>query len=200
MSTTRPSKLPKFNTGSANRTEPTSGKKILGWTNGERPASSYFNWLHSIVNDWLEHLAMSPVRAYAVDGVAPEAAGWTDSGNGTMTCTDAGPSSVTVDKTVRVTLPLVRGVTYAAARFRVKPGDATSKVRCSLVRYRDGAVESVLGTADSNGTAAWQDVTLTASISLATANDQVIAVIGNLDVGTGAREFSLIELDPPTPG
>lgn len=200
MATTRPSKLPKFNTGGTNRTEPTGGKKALGWVNGERPPSSYFNWIHGLSNDWLEHLAMAPVRAYAVDGVIVEASGWTDSGFGTMICTDPGPSSTTVDKSVRITLPLVPGVTYSAARFRVKPGDATSKVRCALVRYRDGAIQSVIGSVDSNGTAAWQDVTLTASISVATANDCVIAVISNLDVGTGAREISLIELDPPTPG
>lgn len=198
MSTIRPTKLPKFNTGGANRTEPTSGKKILGWLNGERPASSYFNWLHALVNDWLEHLAMAPVRAYAVDGIA-DAAGWTDSGFGSMVCTDAGPSAVTVDKTIRVPLPLVPGVTYAACRLRCKPGDATSQVRMSLVRYRDGAIESVIGTADSNTTAAWQNVTLTASIGIADANDTVIAVIGNLNTGTGSREVSVIDLDPPTP-
>lgn len=199
MSTTRPSTLPRWNSSAVNRTEPTGGQKTAGFGNGSRPASQTLNWLLGLLYSWVEHYAKNPVRAYAVDGVAPEAAGWTDSGNGTMTCTDAGPSSTTVDKTLRVTLPLVPGVTYSACRFRCKPGDATSKVRCSLVRYRDGAIQSVIGTADSNGTAAWQDVTLTASISVATADDQVIAVIGNLDVGTGAREISLIELDPPTP-
>ena len=54
-------------------------------------------------------------------------------------------------------------------------------------------------TADSNTTAAWQNVTLTASISIADANDTVIAVIGNLNTGTGSREVSVIDLDPPTP-
>lgn len=52
----KPTVLPAFNTGGGNRTEPTGGKKILGWTNGERPASSYFNWLLYWSYKWCEYL------------------------------------------------------------------------------------------------------------------------------------------------
>lgn len=53
----KPSLVPRWNTAGANRTEPTAPKKVLGFVNGERAASSYFNWLHGLAGDWCQYLS-----------------------------------------------------------------------------------------------------------------------------------------------
>lgn len=50
----KPTKLPEFNSGLANQTEPSGGKKILGWTLNEIPPSGYFNWLFYYIYLWLK--------------------------------------------------------------------------------------------------------------------------------------------------
>ena len=41
----QPPKIPEWNTGGANRTEPLSAEKIAGWAINDQPPSAYFNWL-----------------------------------------------------------------------------------------------------------------------------------------------------------
>lgn len=59
----RPSSLPEWNTGGANRVEPLSGKKTLGWANLEILISSWLNWWMNLVYLWLVYL-----DAVAVNG------------------------------------------------------------------------------------------------------------------------------------
>ena len=40
--------------GAPNVVEPSAGKKLSGWNEGERPPRETFNWLHRITNNWIE--------------------------------------------------------------------------------------------------------------------------------------------------
>lgn len=62
-----PSDVPAWNTGGANRTEPSAGEKILGWVAGDPVNSSYFNWLLFTVYEWVLFL----------QGIEGEALTWT---------------------------------------------------------------------------------------------------------------------------
>lgn len=53
---TKPTKIPVWNTGGTNNVEPTSGEKITGWSVGQTPPSSYFNFLQKLYGEWLEYL------------------------------------------------------------------------------------------------------------------------------------------------
>ncbi len=53
----KPSNVYAWNTGGANNTEPSAGKKVLGWIRGEKPASSYFNWLLGGISLWVKYLS-----------------------------------------------------------------------------------------------------------------------------------------------
>lgn len=53
---TKPTNLAAWNTGGANNTEPSAGEKITGWTVGQAPPSSYFNWWQRLVWQWLVYL------------------------------------------------------------------------------------------------------------------------------------------------
>jgi hypothetical protein len=44
-------------TGATNVTEPTDAKKSYGWGVGEKPPSSYFNWIHQKQDQWIQYLA-----------------------------------------------------------------------------------------------------------------------------------------------
>ena len=50
----KPPKVPRWNDGLANQTEPTEGKKDLGWTLDEEPPSSFFNFLMHFTGRWLK--------------------------------------------------------------------------------------------------------------------------------------------------
>ena len=52
----RPTKVPEWNTGGSNRTEPTSGEKVTGWALDDQPPSSYFNWLQYYAGAAIEWL------------------------------------------------------------------------------------------------------------------------------------------------
>lgn len=52
----QPSKLPEWNSGVANQTEPSAPKKVLGWVVNEAAASSYFNWILYTIYLWCVYL------------------------------------------------------------------------------------------------------------------------------------------------
>lgn len=54
---TKPSTVPLWNTGGANNTAPSAGKIVLGWTNGERVASSYLNHRMKLYGEWCQYLS-----------------------------------------------------------------------------------------------------------------------------------------------
>ena len=65
MATVKPVAFPRWNTGAANRTEPTSGKKDTGWVIDEQPASSFFNWLlhfGGLYDEWLSERLFDGVK------------------------------------------------------------------------------------------------------------------------------------------
>lgn len=51
-----PTKLPIWNTGGSNRTEPLTSEKTAGWAVNDQPPSSYFNWLQYFTGAWLTWL------------------------------------------------------------------------------------------------------------------------------------------------
>lgn len=53
---TKPVSLPAWNTGGANNTEPSAGEKVSGWTVGQQPPSSYFNWWQKLTYEWTAYL------------------------------------------------------------------------------------------------------------------------------------------------
>lgn len=52
MANTKPDRVAEWNSGLANQTEPSGGKKILGWVLDEAPSSSFWNWLHFQAFRW----------------------------------------------------------------------------------------------------------------------------------------------------
>lgn len=48
-----PANVPAWNTGGANRTEPSAGKKVLGWVVAEPVDSSFFNWWMFTAYSWI---------------------------------------------------------------------------------------------------------------------------------------------------
>jgi len=52
MATSKPAKIPEWNTSLTNQTEPNAAKKSLGWALNEAPPSSYFNWLQYFCGEW----------------------------------------------------------------------------------------------------------------------------------------------------
>jgi hypothetical protein len=56
MVETQPAKIPIWNTGGSNRTEPLTGEKTSGWAVDDEPPSSYFNWLQYYTGAWLTWL------------------------------------------------------------------------------------------------------------------------------------------------
>lgn len=52
----QPSQTPDWNTGGANRVDPSSGQKTSGWTVNQAPPSSYFNWWMNLVYQWVLYL------------------------------------------------------------------------------------------------------------------------------------------------
>lgn len=53
---TKPTKIPTWNSGGSNNTEPTSGQKIAGWAVNDVPPSSTFNWLQKLTGEWAAYL------------------------------------------------------------------------------------------------------------------------------------------------
>ena len=53
---TKPTKVPTWNSGGTNNTEPTSGQKIAGWAVDDVPPSSTFNWLQKLTGEWAAYL------------------------------------------------------------------------------------------------------------------------------------------------
>ena len=49
----KPIRVPEWNTGGSNRTEPPAGNKTSGWALNEEPPSSWFNWLQYYTGAWL---------------------------------------------------------------------------------------------------------------------------------------------------
>lgn len=52
----KPTNLAAWNTGGANNVEPSSGEKVTGWTVGQAPPSSYFNWWQRLIWQWIVYL------------------------------------------------------------------------------------------------------------------------------------------------
>lgn len=54
--TPKPSAVPEWNSGGANNTEPSAGKKTLGYTLNDQPVSGHLNWWMKLVYDWSLYL------------------------------------------------------------------------------------------------------------------------------------------------
>lgn len=66
---TKPASLPAWNTGGANNTEPSAGEKVSGWTVGQQPPSSYFNWWQKLTYEWTAYLDDLEAQAFTWTGI-----------------------------------------------------------------------------------------------------------------------------------
>lgn len=66
---TKPASLPAWNTGGANNTEPSAGEKVSGWTVGQQPPSSYFNWWQKLTYEWTAYLDDLEAQAFTWTGL-----------------------------------------------------------------------------------------------------------------------------------
>jgi hypothetical protein len=100
-----------------NVTQPSSGKKALGWVVNEKPASSYFNWLLQTIEGWLAWCLSLATGAVTWDYLHTFSAGLTVS-NGT-TATLAGNTILTSSGNLEIQtgslLKLDAAVTYENA-------------------------------------------------------------------------------------
>jgi hypothetical protein len=94
---TKPTKVPLWNTGATNRVEPSAGKKILGWLLNERPPAQYLNWLLGYLGDWAQYLsdgALSGAFTFAstveITGLITALAGLTAAANQHITVSGTG--------------------------------------------------------------------------------------------------------------
>ena len=69
---TRPTSDPTWATGgSAVKINPTTAKREIGWTNGEKPPAGFWNYTQNSVGDWIEYLdesAASGAFGFGNDG------------------------------------------------------------------------------------------------------------------------------------
>lgn len=107
---TKPSSVPVWNTGGDNNTEPSSGKKITGWTVGEQPPSDYFNWLFKLIGEWCQYLsdgaltgAITMASTLGVTGAVTFASTLGVTGAVTLASTLAVTGAVTLSSTLSVT-------------------------------------------------------------------------------------------------
>lgn len=90
-----PTKIPIWNTGGSNRTEPLTGEKTSGWAVDDEPPSSYFNWLQYYTGAWLTWLSERITKGtlehdLIVSALPPAASG--DGGDLTLSGADANTS------------------------------------------------------------------------------------------------------------
>lgn len=52
----KPSQIASWNTGGTNNIEPSAGKKITGWVNGEAVPSGWLNWFMKLVGEWTAYV------------------------------------------------------------------------------------------------------------------------------------------------
>jgi hypothetical protein len=87
---TKPTKLPAWNTGLTNNSEPTSLKKIEGWVPGEDVPAQWLNWLFALIHDWIAYL--NDLGSQVIAWTAAHT--WTSSANVSLvTITGAGSGS-----------------------------------------------------------------------------------------------------------
>jgi len=100
----QPNKIPTWNTGGLNRTEPTVGDKVTGWTLNDQPPSAYFNWLQYYAGAWLGWLEErvhkgSLENDLIVEGLQPDTSG--KGGDLTLRAGQANATGAGGDLTVR---------------------------------------------------------------------------------------------------
>lgn len=194
---TEPSELPRWATDGTNNDEPTEGRKDTGFLApsgspavGDVPTSDEFNWYMNLVYQWLLWMRDQPVIVHASSGHAGGAVTpWTVDntiGDVIKTSTNLAALYVPID------IPV--GSSYTNARFRVKPNGATNTVLCYIVHATDDVIDASVGPIASTGGSAWEDVDVATTITRATANQRVYAVIGAGGGGAGERRASLIEV------
>jgi hypothetical protein len=125
----RPDKLPFWNTGGANRTEPSDGKKSEGWTLNEIPPASWFNYWQNKVREWIQHL----------DGTLPMAGDGTD---GDVTI--AGTVTLTRDM-YYLTLTVPNTAILDTAGFRVFASQSITVETGGIIRRNGNAASGVTG-------------------------------------------------------
>lgn len=193
--TTKPTTLPEWATDpGAVLVTPSAGKQAVGYAEGEMPPVGEQNWLHRHTYEWLAWLAEQKFQVSATTGFNFVGTDWAIGSFGEIeSITDPGDG---VSWAVPLDVP--EGSSWSSARFRVKPAGTNGQLTCSIVRYVDGAVDSVIGSATSTTGSAWEDVTVTATIENTT-NSRLLAVIaspvGETEAAT-KRYVSLIELTP----
>lgn len=71
----KPITLPTWNTDGSNRTTPSSGQQVTGWTLGQTPPSSWWNWLAYHTYEWCKWVNDNALSAADIAAAAWE---WTE--------------------------------------------------------------------------------------------------------------------------
>lgn len=156
----KPSSLPRWATdGAAAITEPSSGKKDIGWEVSEKPPAAFFNWLLNLIYLWLAYLDTFLSDAHTWTGkqtfddvtvggdfVAP-ALGTVDF-QGSTAFTGVGSTHAIAGN---VTIGGTLAVTGAAALGPTSHADATASATAFTATSVDGT--GLQATASGNGQA-----------------------------------------------
>lgn len=182
----RPTTVPVWNTGAANRVTPSGGLQASGYPLSATPVSGNLNWFKNLVYQWILYFKELPVNAYPSTGFDGATAGWVPDTQGSYkTSTNAAGWLLPVN------IPV--GVDFASMRFRVRPNGAANTVLCYVYHVTDGVITATVGPTASTGGVVWEDVVITTPIKRNTVNEIILVAV--LAGGGGAleRRFGLVE-------
>jgi hypothetical protein len=219
----QPSQDPNWNTGGANRVDPSSGQKISGWTVNQAPPSSYFNWWMNLVYQWCIYLknltsealtwtgaaifnaAVSTTAGLTATRTAANTTAITATGNGTGHGLAANTSSNVASRGVNAVSTTIGGIAIeGAAVTGAVPGG-------NVGLYGRGNTSGVTGWGNGNGTgvAGFSGPTAPSSIGMGgfgagvaayASGAAAIALRADRDVSTGASPQDTAWLMGAAPG
>lgn len=64
---TRPTETPEWDINDTNSVKPAQAQIDDGFSSGDRPPASWFNWLHQNIGQWIEHMAEAVINNFTVD-------------------------------------------------------------------------------------------------------------------------------------
>lgn len=193
---TKPTILPEWNTGGANRTEPSPTRKVLGFTLGERPPGGYFNHLFHWTYKWIEYLkdgAFSGNHSIAGDlnvTGALTGTGVLKHGDKTRTLNAwalerdggwvvvAGGIQATTDDVAYGSVPFDVGERVKSLKIALKGNAAADgDITVTVSKVANDGTTTAIGTGVSNNQSnAWAD--LTVALTATTITDGIAVVIG----------------------
>lgn len=198
----QPIELPRWAdtvTGDATRySDPTSGKKDVGWQDDEKPAGPHLNWLFNVIYQWLLYLSgTQTIHIAGCDGFKDTAA----NGDLTPSAVDyysSGQAAISDSGTPhahKYALRIPDGKIITGARVSVTQGSASAGgMQLQLVVYNaDGSIASN-DTQNSAASAAQQTLSLSSLSRSVTGTGKSATVLINSS-GSMARTINWLEVD-----